>query len=119
LVFRGSYPTGRSGCFTGMRLKTGGRTRHPVDLDAQRMGTVLYLKADDFTLTPLEWWKSAATAGNTRSDGGWRCAAEDESGNIDATEEPGPGAASLAYWRDSSMHGSGWCGAVTGARYLD
>ena len=55
---------------------------------------MLYLKAGDFTLTPLEWWKSGATAGNYPIR--WRIEIprlKMRHRGLDAAEKPGAGAA--------------------------
>ena len=47
-----------------MRLKNGQADPASSGTWTDRDGAVVYLKKDDFKLTPLEWWKSPATAGN-------------------------------------------------------
>ena len=47
-----------------MRLKNGRADPASSGTFTRKDGTVLYLKAEDFELTPLEWWRSGATRGN-------------------------------------------------------
>jgi len=47
-----------------MRLKNGQPDPASSGTWTHKDGTVVYLKAGDFHLTPLQWWKSAATAAN-------------------------------------------------------
>jgi predicted secreted hydrolase len=47
-----------------MRLTSGAADRASSGTYIRRDGSVTYLKSDDFALTPVEWWRSAATGGN-------------------------------------------------------
>jgi predicted secreted hydrolase len=53
-----------------MRLKNGQVDPASSGTWTRKDGTVTYLKADDFTLTPQRWWKSVKTAANYPI--GWR-----------------------------------------------
>jgi predicted secreted hydrolase len=47
-----------------MRLKNGDEDPASSGTWTRKDGTVVYLKAGDFKLTPLKWWKSGETAAN-------------------------------------------------------
>ena len=104
-----------------MRLKNGHADPASSGTWTRKDGTVLYLKAGDFKLTPLEWWKSGATPGNYPIR--WRVEiprlqmALEVSTPLKNQELALP---SLAYW-EGLIHATGTAGGapVTGHGYLE
>jgi predicted secreted hydrolase len=104
-----------------MRLKSGQADPASSGTWTRKDGTVVYLKAGDFTLTPLEWWRSGAS----RADYPIRWRMEIPRLNIDL-EVSTPlknqelALPSLAYW-EGLIHAAGSAGGapVTGHGYLE
>ena len=104
-----------------MRLKNGQADPASSGTCTQKDGTVLYLKADDFKLTPLEWWKSGATQGNYPIR--WRVDIPRLNLNLELStplKNQELALPSLAYW-EGLIHAAGSAGgaAVTGHGYLE
>ena len=104
-----------------MRLKNGQADPASSGTWTRQDGTVLYLKAGDFKLTPLEWWKSGATAGNYPIR--WRVEIPRLKMDLEVStplKNQELALPSLAYW-EGLIHadGKGGGAAVTGHGYLE
>jgi predicted secreted hydrolase len=104
-----------------MRLKNGRADPASSGTWTRKDGTVLYLRADDFTLTPLAWWKSGATAGNYPIR--WRVEIPRLRMDLEVStplKNQELALPSLSYW-EGLIHATGSAGgvAVTGHGYLE
>ena len=104
-----------------MRLKNGGADPASSGTWTRKDGTVFYLKAGDFKLTPLEWWKSGATPGNYPIR--WRVEIPRLNTNLEIStplKNQELALPSLAYW-EGLIHATGTSGgaAVAGHGYLE
>jgi predicted secreted hydrolase len=104
-----------------MRLKTGEPDPASSGTWTRRDGTVVYLRAGDFKLTPLEWWKSGATPGNYPIR--WRLEIPSLKDDLEITtplESQELALSSLAYW-EGLIHVTGTAAGApaTGHGYLE
>jgi len=104
-----------------MRLKNGQPDPASSGTYTRKDGTVLYLKAGDFILTPLAWWYSAATRANYPIR--WRVNIPRLNISLEIStplENQELAFPSLVYW-EGLIHASGTAAAlpVTGHGYLE
>jgi predicted secreted hydrolase len=104
-----------------MRLESGQPDPASSGTYTRKDGSVLYLKADDFKLTPLAWWKSAATGANYPTR--WRIEIPRLNLALEAStplEDQELALPNLAYW-EGLIHVTGTASglAVTGHGYLE
>jgi predicted secreted hydrolase len=104
-----------------MRLKNGLADPASSGTWTRKDGSVVYLKAGEFHLTPLEWWKSGATAANYPIR--WRVEIPRLKLDLEVStplKNQELALPSLAYW-EGLIHATGSAGgaAVTGHGYLE
>ena len=104
-----------------MRLKNGRADPASSGTWTRKDGSVVYLKAADFNLTPLTWWQSGQTKGNYPIH--WRMAIPRLKLSLEIStplENQELALPSLAYW-EGLIHATGIAGGVpvTGHGYLE